>query len=182
MNIEQYKEQFNKATDHLKNEISGLRTGRATPALVEDIIVEAYGTKQQLKTLASISVADAKTLNIEPWDKSIIQAIETGIRNSQLGINPINDGKLIRLPLPELTQDRRAELIKLLHQKLEQARIVLRKLREDIRHEIDQAETNKEIAEDDHFKLQEDLEKLVKEFNEKVKEIGEAKEKEINTI
>ena len=100
MNIQSYKEQFDKTIEHLKGEMSKLRTGRATPALVEDITVEAYGVKQPLKTLASISISDAKTLNVEPWDKSIIQAIETAINNSQLGINPVNDGKLLRLPLP----------------------------------------------------------------------------------
>ena len=120
---------FNEALVYLKQDISALRTGRATPVLVEDISIEAYGTRQPLKAVASISVADAKTLNIEPWDKSLMSTVEAGIRNSQLGINPVNDGKLIRLSLPMLTQDRRNELVKILHQKLEAARIALRKIR-----------------------------------------------------
>ncbi len=180
--VQGYSEQFDKAIDHLKQEVSGLRTGRATPALVEDIPVEAYGTKQPLKTLASINVADAKTINVEPWDKSILAGIEIAIRNSQLGINPVNDGKLIRLPLPELTQERRNELIKVLHQKLEQARIAIRKIREEARAKIDASLKAKEIGEDERYTLQDELEKLVKEYNESVKLVGEEKEKEITTV
>jgi len=180
--IDQHKEQFEKVIGHLKSEITSLRTGRATPALVEDIMVEAYGSKQQLKTLASISVADAKTINVEPWDKGVVQAVESAINNSDLGINPVNDGKLIRLPLPDLTQDRRQELIKVLHQKLEQARVSIRNIREEIRKEIDKKEKDKEISEDEKYKLQEELDKMVKEHNEKIKTVGEEKEKEITTV
>ncbi len=180
--IDNYKDSFSKTIEHLKHEISGLRTGRATPALVEDIVVEAYGGKQPLKAVASIIVQDAKTLAIDAWDKSLVMAVESALRNSQLGISPVNDGKLIRLPLPELTQERRQELIKVLHQKLEASRIAVRKIREEIRSEIEQKEKDKEIGEDEKFKLQDQLEKTVKEYNDKIKIIGEEKEKEINTI
>ncbi len=180
--IDQHKENFEKAIFHFKEDITSLRTGRATPALVEDIIVDAYGTKQPMKAVASISVQDAKTIVIEPWDKSLIQAVDKAICNSQLGINPVNDGKLIRLPLPDLTQDRRQELIKVLHQKSEGARVALRKIREDVRDEIDNKFKNKEMSEDEKYKNQEDLDELVKNYNEKIKEIGEEKEKEITTI
>lgn len=180
--VDQHKERFSKVIEHLKTEVSSLRTGRATPALVEDIMVESYGTKQPLKAVASIFVTDAKTLTVDPWDKSLIQAVDKAISQSPLGISPVNDGKVIRLPLPDLTQERRAELIKVLHQKLEQARIGLRQAREEIRREIETKEKNKEIGEDEKFKLYDDLEKKVKEFNDKIKEIGELKEKEITTI
>ncbi|NCO05084.1 MAG: ribosome recycling factor [Candidatus Magasanikbacteria bacterium] len=180
--INENKEQFQKAIEFLKQDISVLRTGRATPAIVEDITVEAYGSRQALKALASISVADAKTLTVDPWDKSLMQAVEQAIRNSEIGINPVNDGKLIRLPLPDLTADRRQELIKVLHQKLEHARIAIRKIREEVRGKIDVAEKNKEISEDEKYGFHEDLEKLVKEHNEQIKQIGEDKEKEITTI
>jgi len=181
-NLNIYKVDFDKVIEHLKNDITSLRTGRATPALVEDIVVDAYGSKQPLKTLASINVQDAKTLAIDPWDKSVIQAIDTAIRNSQLGINPVNDGKLIRLPLPDLTKDRREELIKVLHQKLETARISIRKVREEIRDDIDKREKNKEMSEDEKYNLQDELERWVKEHNEKIRMIGEEKEKEITTV
>jgi len=180
--FDEHKDQFEKTLAHLKQEIAGLRTGRATPALVEDITVEAYGIKQALKAVASISVSDAKTLTIDPWDKTLIQAIESAIRNSQLGINPVNDGKLLRVPLPELTQERRQELIKVLHGKLEDARIAIRKIREEVKKAIELAEKNKEMSEDDRYKQIDELDKVVKEYNEKVKAIGEEKEKEINTV
>ncbi|OIO19977.1 MAG: ribosome recycling factor [Candidatus Magasanikbacteria bacterium CG_4_10_14_0_8_um_filter_32_14] len=175
-------ESFEKNIEFLRQDISSLRTGRATPALVEDIVVEAYGTKQPLKAVASISVADAKTINVDPWDKSLSQAVEIAIRNSDLGISPVNDGKLIRLPLPDLNAERRQELIKVLHKKLEQARISFRKIREDVRAEIDKQEKDKNISEDEKYTEQDELEKIVKEYNDKVREIGEEKEKEITTI
>ena len=180
--IDSQRELFDKSIDHLKNEISVLRTGRATPALVEDIIVEAYGIKQQLKAVASISVADAKTLNIDPWDKGLTQAVEEAIRKSDIGINPVNDGTLIRLPLPELTAERRADLIKILHKKLEEARISVRKIREDIRDEIDKKEKSKEISEDEKYDFQDELDEVVQKYNKKIKKVGEDKEVEINKV
>lgn len=175
-------EQFDKSIEFLKQDISSLRTGRATPALVEDIVVEAYGSKQPLHTVASISVADARTLNISPWDKSLMQAVEEGLRKSDIGINPVNDGTLIRLPLPELTAERRNDLIKILHKKLEESKIAIRKIREELRTDIDKQEKAKEISEDDKYNMQDDIEEMVKAYNEKIKQIGEEKEKEINTI
>jgi ribosome recycling factor len=182
MNIHEFKKDFVAVIDFLKQDIATLRTGRATSAMVENISVEAYGVKQPLKATASITVSDAKTLTLEPWDKSLLGAVEKGVRDSGLGINPVNDGKLIRLALPELTSERRQELIKILHQKLEQARVSLRKVREDVRELIGEEEKNKSIGEDEKFRLQEELEKMVKEFNEEVKKIGEGKEQEITTV
>ena len=182
MNISNYKQEFDKTVEYLRHDISGLRTGRASTAMVEDISVEAYGTRQPLKATASINVSDAKTLVIEPWDKGLLAAVEKGIRESDLGINPVNDGRVIRLCLPELTTERRAELTKVLHQKLENARISVRKVREEAREEIKMEEEGKVIGEDEKFRLQEEIEKLVKDYNEKVKEVGEKKEAEINTI
>ena len=182
MNIADSKKDFVQVIDFLKSDISQLRTGRASTAMVEDISVEAYGSRQPLKAVGSITVLDAKTLNIEPWDKSLLGAVEKGIRDSGLGINPVNDGRLIRLALPELTTERRAELTKVLHQKLENARISIRKVREEVREMIASEEKDKTISEDDKYRLQEDLEKLVKEYNEEIKKIGEGKEKEITTV
>lgn len=180
--IDQHKAEFDKAIDHLKQDITSLRTGRAAVSMVEDITVEAYGAKQPIKATATISVQDAKTITLEPWDKSMLANLDKAIQMSDLGVNPVNDGKMIRLIFPDLTSERRQELIKVLHQKLEQARITIRKVREDIRNEIEKAEKDKTITEDDKYTLQEDLDKLVKEYNEQVKKIGEAKEKDIMTV
>lgn len=182
MNLFEYKEEFVGVVDFLKTDIAALRTGRASAAMLDVISVEAYGSRQSVKAVASVSVSDAKTIVLEPWDKSLMGAIEKGVRDSGLGINPINDGKVIRLILPDLTSDRRQELVKVLHQKLEQARISIRKVREEAREKINQEEKSKIIGEDEKFKLQEDLEKMVKEFNDEIKKIGEAKEKEITTV
>ncbi len=182
MNLQDYKKDFEAVVDFFKQDISGLRTGRASTAMVEDISIEAYGSRQPLKNYASIVVADAKTLNIEPWDKSILASLEKGIRDSSLGINPVNDGRLLRLILPDLTTERRRELAKVLGQKLEQARISVRKVREEIKQTIVEAEKEKKIAEDDKYGLQEDLDKMVKEYNNKIDEIGKNKEEEIMKV
>lgn len=180
--IQDSKGMFSKAIEFFKNDITSLRTGRANTAIVDGVMVEAYGVRQPLKAVASITVQDAKTLAVEPWDKSIVGAVESALRAAPIGINPVNDGRLIRLPLPELTQDRRKELVKVLSQKMEAARVSIRKVREEVKELIEMAEDGGEIAEDEKFKQLEELEKVVKEYNDKVKELGEEKEKEINTI
>lgn len=182
MQISDFKGDFESATNFFKEDISGLRTGRASAAIVEDIMVEAYGTHQTLKSLASINIPDAKTVNIEPWDKSVLSAIEKAVRDSGLGINPVNTGSQVRIFLPELTSERRQELIKILHQKEETARIALRKVREEVKEMVKSAEDSNEITEDEKYRLEEELDKMVKEYNDKVKEITEKKETEINTI
>ncbi len=182
MNLSDFKKDFTNVIDFLKNDITQLRTGRATTALVEDISVEAYGTRQPLKAVGTIMVADAKTVTVEPWDKSLLSAIEKGIRDSSLGINPVNDGRLIRLTLPELTSERRNELVKVLHQKLENARISVRKVREEVREMISAEEKDKSITEDDKFSLQEELDKMVKGYNDEIGKVGESKEKEILSV
>ena len=166
MMLAEHKNEFAAVIDFLKTDLSALRTGRASAAMLDVITVDAYGSRQPVKNVASISVADAKTIVLDPWDKSLMGAVEKGARDSGLGINPVNDGRVIRLVLPDLTSERRQELVKVLHQKLEQARISVRKVREDIREKINQEEKAKTIGEDGKFKLQEDLEKMVKEFND----------------
>lgn len=182
MNLIEHKAEFAQIIDFLKSDITALRTGRASAAMVENISVEAYGSAQPVKAVASISISDPKTVVLEPWDKSLLGAVEKGVRDSGLGINPVNDGKIIRLSLPDLTSERRQELTKILHQKLEQARISIRKVREDLREKINQEEKDNAIAEDQKFRLQEELEKMVKEFNDEVKKTGEQKEEEIMKV
>ncbi len=177
--IPEQAEHFDKVIEHLVHDISSLRTGRATPAIVEDLKVEAYGTMQELKAVASISVSDAKTITVQPWDKGVLQAIETAVRNSDLGLSPVNDGVVIRLSMPDLNTERRNELVKVLSKKLEEARIAVRKTREEIRNKIDKAEKAKEIPEDEKYGLQDDLEIMVKDYNDRIRQIGEEKEAEI---
>src|SRR3990167_3617222 len=182
LNLDTSKPEFEKVVTHLKGELASLRGTRATPALVENVQVEAYGMRQALRALASIAVADPKTLTIEPWDKSIMKDIEKAIQTANIGINPVNEGALIRIVLPPLTEESRKELVKIVHNKLEDARGGVRTTREKLRQQIIDAEKKKETNEDEKYKQLEKLDKMVAEYNEQVKKIGESKEKEIMTI
>lgn len=182
MQAQDFKGEFTKAVEFLKTEVSQLRTGRATAAMLDSITVEAYGSFQPLKATGTINVADAKTITIEPWDKGLLQAIEKGIRDSGLGINPVNDGKMIRMTLPELTSERRTELLKILGHKLEAGRVQVRKVREEARELIAAEEKEGGMSEDQKFALFEEVEKMVKDYNEQIKKIGVDKEAEIKTV
>lgn len=172
------KSQFEKSIEHLTSELSVLRTGRASPALVENIQVEAYGTMQPVKALASMSTPDAKTLEIAPWDQSVIKAIETAIQKSEIGINPVVDGKTIRLNMPSMTEESRMKLMKLVKEKLEDTRIQIRKVREEVKKKVATMDGGEDVVR----KEQEKLEKLVKEYIEKIDAIGDKKEKEVMSI
>lgn len=168
--------------EHLKVDLASLRTGRAHPSLVENIMADAYGVKTPIRGLANIIISDPKTLLIEPWDKGIIKDIEKAIQVANIGINPMNEGTKLRLSMPSLTEETRKELIKILGQKLEQGRISVRNMREVVRDEIAKAEEDKKIAEDEKHRAQEELEKFIKEQNDEIKAIGEKKEQDLMTI
>lgn len=177
-----HKDDFKKVIEHFQIDISSLKSGRATPVLVENILVESYGTKMPLKQLASINVPEPRCLLIEPWDKSIIKDLEKAFINSNTGLNPTNEGAHLRIILSPLTEEDRIKLIKILNQKLEQARISVRGIRDRIRENIQKMEKEKEIGEDERFRLQKDLDEVTNQFNEQLKEITGKKESEINTI
>ncbi|TSC95417.1 MAG: ribosome recycling factor [Parcubacteria group bacterium Athens1014_10] len=180
--IENHKPNFQKIIEHLKKELLTLRTSRATPALVENILVEAYGSKTPLKQLAGITIPETRTIMIQLWDKNIIKEVEKSISQSNLNLSPNTEGNIIRINLPSLTEENRKNLIKILHQKLEQNRIEIRNLRDKIKEEIVNKFKEKEVSEDDKFKLIEELDKITHKYNEEIKGIGEKKEKEIMTI
>ncbi|MFH1712616.1 MAG: ribosome recycling factor [Candidatus Jacksonbacteria bacterium] len=178
-----YKTQFENIIELLKQEITKLRTSRAAPSLVEDIAVEVYGgSRMQLKELASISVPEPRSLVIKPWDKNLIKDIEKGLINSNLEFNPIVETDILRIQLPELTQETREKLVKKLHGMLEQNRIKLRQIRDGAKKAIEQKHKNGEMAEDDKFSLIEDLNKMTREFSEQIDNLGKKKEEEIMTI
>lgn len=177
-----FKQKSDKILERLKSEISGIRTGRATPALVEDLEVDYYGTKTPLHALASISAPEPRQLVIQPWDKNAIQPIEKAIQGSSLGLNPVTDREFIRLSIPPLTQERRKELVKTLGRYLEDARIQVRREREGTLREIDALEKAKKISENEKFRHKNEIQKIVDEINKKIEEMGAAKEKEIMTV
>ncbi|MBU0614303.1 ribosome recycling factor [Patescibacteria group bacterium] len=170
---------FEKAKEHLNKELNGIRTGRATPALVEDIPVEAYGTVQPLKSLASISTPDSKTVQMEPWDPSVVKAIESAIMKANLGINPTVDGRTIRLNMPMMTEETRQQMVKKMKEKLEEARVAVRRVREETKKKIEKDDS---LPEDEQHRQLEELDKKVKEMNGEIEDLGNKKEQEITTI
>lgn len=177
-----HKENFEKAIEHYLHELSGVRTGRANPALLNTVQVESYGSKMPLEHVASVTVSDAKTLVISPWDKGQMQAIEKGIQMANLGFNPSNDGVVIRISLPALNEERRKEMVKLVSQMAEKARIGIRNAREAVIKEMKKAESDKQMSKDDLQAGQKKLQEIVDKYNEEIKQHAETKEKEIMTV
>lgn len=180
--IDDKKNQFENAIEHLKNELKQIRTGRANPAIVENLNVEYYGTKTPLQQLASLTIPDSKSIVIQPWDKNSLKDIEKAIHDSPLGLNPINEGNIIRLPIPPLTEERRRELSKIVNEKAEQAKIRIRNVREEIWKNTKAQKNNGQISEDEMYAQQKELQKKVEEYNDIIKKVGQEKEKEIMTI
>ncbi len=166
----------------LEEDLGTIRTGRASPALVEKLMVEYYGAPTQLQQLASIAAPEPQLLTIRPFDPGSVGIIEKAIRSSDLGLNPTNDGKLIRLAIPALTEERRAELIKVVHRRLEEAKVAVRNVRRDVLDDVREFEKEKLISEDDLFRGKEDLEKLTSKYIEHIDEVGKHKEKEIREV
>ncbi|MCC6563448.1 ribosome recycling factor [Candidatus Uhrbacteria bacterium] len=180
--IDEHKSEFQAVIDHFHKELSGLRTGRASAALVENIRVEAYGQTMDLKSMANISTPDAKTVQIEPWDKGVVKDIEKALVDASLGMQPNVAGSTIRLAMPPMTEENRKNMAKVLHQKEEQAKIGMRNVREKIKTAIQNDEKEKVIAEDEKRRQLEQLDKIVAEWNGKIETITTEKEKEIMTV
>jgi len=176
------KLEFDAALDHLKKEIGNLRTGRANPAMVENVSVEAYGTYSPLIQLANISVADSSTLMIEPWDKSISKSVEKALTMANLGLNIVNTGERLIAKVPPMTEENRKHMVKVLGEKVEEIKIEIRQVRDKTKTAILDAEKNKAITQDDRYKFLEELDNYVTEMNKKILEIQENKAEEIMTI
>lgn len=176
------KAEFEKVLDHFSHELNGLRSGRAHPALLSTVQVEVYGSFMPLEHVASVTVTDAKTLTISPWDKGTMPAIEKGIQQANLGLNPSNDGIVIRLVLPSPTEQRRKELVKLLGQLTEHARIGIRQVREDILKAMKKAKEDGDVSEDDLAHGQKKLQEIVDKQNEIIKSVAAEKEKDLMTV
>lgn len=180
--IEDKKTEFEGVIEHLKSDLAQLRTSRASPAMVEDLRIDYYGVFTPLKQLGNISVPEPQQLLITPWDKNALAFIEKAIRDSDLGLNPANEGDKIRIVIPKLTQERRLELTKVASRIAEEGRVRLRNVREEIWKEIKKQESAGKVSEDEKFRLQDKLQEIVDKYNKQIKELAEAKEKEIMTI
>lgn len=167
------------SVEALKNDLGGLRTGRASTALLDPIQVEVYGAKMPLNQVATVSAPEPRMLSVQVWDKSNLNSVEKAIRSAGLGINPITDGQMIRLPIPDMTEERRKELAKLVSQYAEKARIAARNVRRDAMDALKTDEKKKEISEDEHKKLDTEVQKITDETIKDIDAAAAAKEKEI---
>ncbi len=180
--LDSAKPKFKQALDFFEKEASTLRTGRANPNMLDGIQVEAYGSTMPLNGVGNISISDGRSIVIAPWDKTVLKEIEKAIVTADLGVGVVNEGDKIRLTVPALTEENRKELVKKLNVKMEDARIVVRQLRDDIKQEIEKAFEDKEIAEDDKFRFVKELDDAVGVCNDELKTARDHKEKEIMTV
>lgn len=181
-NLDELKRRMNGALETLKKEFSGLRTGRASAAMLEPLVVEAYGSTMPMNQCGTVSVPEPRMLSVQVWDKGLVKAVEKAIRESNLGLNPMIEGQLIRVPIPALTEDRRKELIKVAHKYAEQSRVAVRNVRRDGMDALKQLEKDGKINEDEHRKRSAELQKATDEFIKKVDEALAAKEKDVGHV
>ncbi len=167
------------SAEHFRKELSKLRTGRANLSLFEDIKVEYYGTLTPVNQLASLGIPDPTLITIQPWDPSLLEIVDKAIRAADLGLNPINDGKTLKVPIPPLDDERRQEMAKKIKRMLEDEKTALRNMRRETKDEIEQFEKDKKISEDEKFNGLEQLQKVIDDYSKKIEEIAAAKEKEI---
>lgn len=180
--LEDKQVDFTQVLEFFKKEISSLRTGRANPGVLDGVQVEAYGVLNPLNAVGNISVSDASSIIIIPWDKTVIKAIEKAIIEAKLNLGVVNEGDKIRLTVPALTEENRREMVKRLSEKMEKSRISLRQIREDVKSKIEDAFLGKEISEDDKFRFIKELDEFAAKKNDELKEIKDKKEKDIMEI
>lgn len=180
--LDSHKIKFQQAIEFFEREAANLRTGRAHPSMLDGLHVEAYGSTMPLNGVGNISVSDGRSLVITPWDKTVLKEIEKTIVAADLGVGVVNEGDKIRLTVPMLTEENRKELVKKLNSKMEDGRIAMRQIRDEIKQEIEKAFADKEIAEDDKFRFVKELDEAVTAYNEELKNSRDHKEKEIMTV
>ncbi len=176
---EETKERMGKSIGALKNELKRIRTGRASLSLLDGIRVDYYGTPTPLNQMASLSVPESRLIQIQPWDVSVIKEIEKTILKSDLGLTPSSDGKIIRITIPPLTEERRKELVKLVNKTCEEYKVAIRNIRRDANELLKGFKKEGEISEDEAFKAQEEVQKITDEYIEKIDDLYKEKEKEI---
>ena len=176
------KKHFDDVIARLNEDFANVRTGRASASLIENIPVTYYGTTTPLKQMATLSVPDATQILVQPWDKESLGDIELAIKNSQVNLSSVNDGRTIRVQLPPMTQERREELIRLIHRKGEEGRIALRGSRQEIWDKIKRMEKDGSITEDDRYGAEKELNKLIEDYNKKIEDLVSNKERELRVV
>lgn len=180
--MEAAEEKMTKTCEALKRDYATLRAGRATPALLDKIQVDYYGAPTPINQMANISAPESRLLLIQPWDKSVIGTIEKAILKSDLGLNPNNDGSVIRIAIPQLTEERRKDLVKIVKKKAEEGKVAIRNIRRELNDDIKELEKSHEVSEDDAKRGLDDAQKLTEKYVKKVDEITEVKEAEIMEV
>ncbi len=180
--LNEQEESFINALDFFRRDITTLRTGRADPAVLENVQVEAYGVLNPINTVANITVADTKSITVAPWDKGISKDIEKAIIEADLGLGVVNEGDKVRLNVPALTEENRKETVKRLNEKMEKTRINIRQAREEVKNAIEKAEENKEISEDEKFRFEKEMDEYVSKKNDELKTMRDRKEKDVMDI
>jgi ribosome recycling factor len=180
--LDDLRERMSKSVEVLQDDLMSIRTGRASPALVEKLPVEYYGTMTPLNQMAGIAAPEPRLLVIRPWDPAALEDIERAILKSDLGLTPMNDGKLIRLNIPRLTEERRRELVKVVSRRVEEGRVSVRNLRRSALKDLEDFEKEKLISEDEFFRGKDQVQELTNEFIQKIDEIGQRKEEELMEI
>jgi len=175
----QARSRMDKTLEDLRAELAGIRTGRASVGLLDHVKVDYYGTPTPVNQLATLSVPEPSLLQVQPWDVSQIGNIEKAIRSSDLGLNPMNDGKIIRVPIPALTEERRRELVKHLHNVLEHHRVAVRNIRRDANEQVKHLLKDKKITEDEDRKAHDEVQKMTDDCIKKIDDLGKAKEKDL---
>ncbi|HVB87303.1 MAG TPA: ribosome recycling factor [Candidatus Dormibacteraeota bacterium] len=180
--LAQAKTRMEKAVEDFRKDLATVRTGRANIALLDSIRVDYHGTPMAINQLGTMNVPDASMIVISPWDPGAVAPIEKAIRTSDLGLNPANDGKVVRVPIPPLTEDRRKDLVKHIHKVLEEHRTAVRNIRRDLKEAIEKLEKEKKISEDDRKRSLDELEKVTHSETKKIEDLSAAKEKEVLEI
>ena len=180
--LAQAKARMEKAVEDFRKDLAGVRTGRANTALLDNVRVDYHGTPMPINQLGTMSVPDPSMIMISPWDPTAVPLIDKAIRTADLGLNPTNDGKVVRVPIPALTEERRKDLVKMIHKILENHRTAVRNVRRDIKEHVEKLEKEKKISEDDKKRALDELEKLTHAETKKVEDLSSAKEKEVMEI
>lgn len=180
--IQAKREEFDRVIDFFKKDIATVKIGRANPAMLDGVLVEAYGVKNPINAVANVSVSDARSMVLAPWDKGVSKSIEKAIIEANLGVGVVNEGDKIRINIPQMTQENRLESVKKVNEKQEKAKISARQLRDDIKTAIEEAFVSKEIGEDDKFRFIKELDEEIGKLNDTIKELRDKKEKEVMEI
>ncbi|HET9984806.1 MAG TPA: ribosome recycling factor [Longimicrobiales bacterium] len=173
---------MDKALDALRREFSSVRTGKATPTLLDTVRVEAYGSKMPINQVASVSAPEPRLLLVQPWDRSLMQAIEKAIQTSELGLNPSNDGTVIRVPIPTLTEERRKDMVRLLHKLAEEGRVAVRHARQEANKDVKHRQGEHEMSDDDARRQMDEVQKLTDDYIHRIDQLLKAKEAEVMEV